>query len=153
MDLGERNDGAVMDLSIPEAANVVALTLGLIGIGIALVPIVRDWRASRHARLVVVLEKLFRQDIQTVNERIRIENLGPSAAQEVQLVRIGTTSPDSYRPALDWHLPVEVLQPFQDHVLLLAPSAADADPTSAVLTWRDGSGDKRAQFALSPKYL
>jgi len=142
-----------MDLSTTEASNVVALSLGVIGIAIALLPIVREWQASRHARLVVVLEKLFREDIGSLHERIRIENLGPSVAEAVEFERVGATRPDEYRPAFEWRLPVEVLQPGQDHVLLLAPSVAEEDPVSVIVTWRDSSGSKRAQFALSPKYL
>lgn len=142
-----------MDLGTTEVSNLVALSLGLIGIAIALVPIVRDWRASRHARLDVVLEKLYRQDTGRLQERIRIEKLGPSAAERVQIERIGAVLPDDYWPAFEWHLPVDVLQSGQDHVLLLEPSMAEADPMSVLVTWCDPSGRKHAQFALSPKYL
>jgi hypothetical protein len=142
-----------MDLGTTAASNIVALVLGATGIAIALVPILREWRASRHARLIVGLEKLYRQDTGSIQERLRIQNLGPSVAQQVTVEKIGAVAPDSYRPAFEWVLPVEVLQSGQDYILLLAPALADKDPSSVVLTWRDGAGERRAEFALSPKYL
>jgi hypothetical protein len=148
-------DFFTMDLSTTTASNIVALMRGLVGIGIALLPVIRDYLASRHARLVVALEKLYRPDTTNLQERIRIENLGPSSARDVKVMGIGLplVGPHDYRPAFEWNLPVEVLQPGQDYVLLLATSEDDADPTSIILTWADRTGAKQAQFTLSPKYL
>ncbi len=139
------------------ASTIVALALGLTSIWFGyLLPARRERASARRAALEVGYEYYWRRDLGRMQERLVIRNRGPHAAADVDITELR----DIGDQPLDWQsatvtpvLPASVLQPLQDHHVIMEWTINNRTPSAAIIRWHDGDGPHAKRFALSPKYL
>ena len=91
-----------------------------------------------------------------IQERLAIRNHGPSAATDIELVELsgqGGVELDWASASVNDVLPVRIVQPLQDHEVIMEWSAGEPRVAEAVVRWADGSGQREERFTLSPHYV
>lgn len=88
-----------------------------------------------------------------IQERLAIRNHGPSAATDIELVELsgqGGVERDWASASVNDVLPVRILQPLQDHHVIMEWSVGDPRVAEAVVRWADGSGQREEDSRSAP---